>query len=131
MTARWSVAAAVVAGVVLAALPFWRYAAPFWSGIPHVDHEPWYDGQLGMTGDHHVELVRSERGVEVYVSDAWRRPVRVANASLAVDGGTPIELRADEERLVAETRLDGSEATVTAVLSDGKRLAITFQLADE
>ena len=123
-------AAAVVAGVVLAALPFWRYAAPLRSGMPHADHEPWYDGQLGMAGEHHVELVRSARGVEVYVSDAWRRPVRAASASLAVDGGAPIELRADGERLVADTRLDRGEATVTAVLPDGKRLAITFQLPD-
>jgi len=74
--------------------------------------------------------VHGERGVEVYVSDAWRRPVRAASASLAVDGGAPIELRAEDERLVADTRLDGGEATVTVVLPDGKRLAITFQLAD-
>ena len=129
MTARQR-AVAVVAGVVLAALPFWRYAAPLWTATPHADHEPWYDGQLGMVGEHHVELVRSARGVEVYVSDAWRRPVRPTRAWLAVDGGPPIALRPDGERLVADTPLDGREATVTAVLSDGRPLAITFQLAD-
>ena len=125
--ARWVLAA--VAGLVVASLPFWRYAAPLFSPIPHGDHEPWYDGQLGMVGDHHIELVRGEYDTHVYVSDASRRPVRPARASVVVDGGPPIDLRAEEDYVVADTPLHGREATVTAVLSDGSRLTITFQLA--
>ena len=122
---------AVLAGIVVASLPFWHYAAPPVAVAPHADHEPWYDGQLGMAGDHHIELVRSVRGTEVYVSDGSRRPIHPASASLVVDGGQPIALLADGDRLVSDTQLQGREATVIAVLADGQRLAVTFQLAAE
>ena len=128
MTSRRAIVA-VVAGLVLASLPFWRYAAPLLSPMPHGDHEPWYGGQLGMVGEHHIELVHDEHGAQVYVSDASRRPVHPASASLVVDGGPPIDLRAEGDCVVADTPLHGREATVTAVLADGRRLAITFQLA--
>ena len=128
---RTRLALAVLAGLVVASLPFWHYTAPPVTLTGHDDHEPWYGGQLGMAGDHHIELVRSERGTEVYVSDASRRPVYPTSVSLVVDGGSPIALRADDERAVTETRLQGREATVTAVLADGKRLEVTFQLAAE
>ena len=130
------VALAVVAGVVVGGLSFWHYAAPPGSpvhgdqGSPtsHVDHEPWYGGQLGMVGDDHIELVRTERGTEVYVSDAWRRPVKPASAWVVVDGGPHIDLQPDEDAAVSETQLKGREATVTAVLKDGRRLEVSFAL---
>jgi hypothetical protein len=122
---------AVLAGIIVASLPFLHYVAPPVTVGPHADHEPWYDGQLGMAGDHHIELVRSGRGTEVYVSDGWRRPVYPTSASLVVDGGQPIALRPDGDRLLTDTQLQGREATVTAILADGSRLAVTFQLAAE
>lgn len=125
---RLRLALAVAVGLAVASLPFWHYTAPPVDLIAHDDHEPWYGGQLGMAGDHHVELVQSERGTEVYVSDRSRRPVYPASASVAVDGGQPIELRAEGEYLTSDARLEGREATVTAVLPDGARLAVTFQL---
>jgi hypothetical protein len=121
-------ALAVVAGVVVASAPFWHYAAPPWSPAPHGDHEPRYGGVLGMVGDHHVELVRSARGTGVYVSDAWRRPVRPASAWLVVDGGSRIDLRLEDDALVSDAPLPGGQATVTAVLPDGRRLEIGFTL---
>lgn len=125
------IALAVVAGLIVASLSFWHYAAPPGSSAPHGDHEPWYGGQLGMVGDHHIELVRGERDTEVYVSDASRRPVRPASASVVVDGGSPIDLRPEGDAVVADTPLQGREATVTAVLSDGRRLEISFDLDAE
>jgi hypothetical protein len=122
------IALAVVAGVVVASLSFWHYAAAPGSPAPHGDHEPWYGGQLGMVGDHHIELVRGERDTQVYVSDAWRRPVRPASASVVVDGGSPIDLHPEGDAVVADTPLKGGKATVTAVLSDGRRLVIGFTL---
>lgn len=137
------IALAVLAGVVVASLSFWHYAAPPGSrlshgdsraggpSVAHDDHEPWYGGQLGMVGDDHIELVRNERGTEVYVSDAWRRPIRPAEAWVVVDGGPRIGLDPEDDELVSETQLHGHEATVTAVLSDGRRLEVSFPLAAE
>ena len=131
------IALAVLAGVAVASLSFWHYAAPPGSPVSHADadahgdHEPWYGGQLGMVGDDHIELVRSERGTEVYVSDAWRRPIRPGSAWVVVDGGPRIDLDPEDDAAVSETQLQGNEATVTAVLPDGRRLEISFMLHAE
>ena len=84
-----------------------------------------------MVGDDHIELVRGERDTEVYVSDASRRPVRPASASVVVDGGSPIDLAPRATPWWPTRQLQGREATVTAVLSNGRRLEISFDLDAE
>jgi hypothetical protein len=128
------IALAVAAGVVVGGLSFWHYAAPPGPAVSerdplaHADHEPWYGGQLGMVGDDHIELVRSARGTEVYVSDAWRRPVQPKSAWIVVDGGPRIDLHPDDDDVETDAQLHGREATVSAVLPDGRRVEISFKL---
>lgn len=119
-------ALAVAAGLALAALPFLRYAH-FGAGA-HADHEPHHGGQLGMVGEHHVELVQRDGRFEVYVSDAWRRPLRPARGRLAPDRGAPLELSWSGGRLVAPAALGGRKVEVAIELDDGTTLAIGFDL---
>src|SRR5262249_1388397 len=49
---------------------------------PPTDHSPKHGGMLGMQGDRHVELVERRGGeIEVYVYDAWTRPIDLKGAS--------------------------------------------------
>lgn len=70
MTGR-QVVLATLAGLALGAAPFLRYAH-FGAPEAHTDHEPRHGGQLGMVGDHHIEVVRDGAQIRVYVSDARR-----------------------------------------------------------
>ena len=117
---------AVVAGLLLGTIPFARYAHFDGRAEAHADHEPHHGGQLGMVGDHHVELVRRGGRVEVYVSDAWRRAVRPTRGSIAFEDGAEQPLAWKDGRLVATDRETATTATLVVVLSDGTRLAIEF-----
>jgi hypothetical protein len=130
MTARRA-AAALVAGLLLGTLPLWRYAPLAVSSAPHVDHEPRHGGQLGMAGDHHIELARRAGRVEAWVSDAWRRPLEPRRAWAVFDGAARLPLRWDGDRLVAVPAPAAREVEVIAVLPDGTRVAIGFRLAAE
>src|SRR5512139_186450 len=83
---------AVVAGLVLATFPFLHYAHLGGHGEAHADHEPHHGGQLGMVGDHHIELVRHRGQIQVFVSDASRRPVQPAQGWITFDGSAAMPL---------------------------------------
>ena len=96
--------AAAGAGLMLFALPF------FQSGLgeshahgpgPHMDHSPRHGGTLVMVGDYHLEVVEGTQTLEVYVSDAERRPLRPLAARVTFDDGAPHELAWSGYRIVA------------------------------
>jgi hypothetical protein len=120
------IAASVAMGLGLATLPFWRYTALVGTGVAHADHAPHYGGQLGMSGEHHVELVRRGGRVEAFVSDAWRRLVRPREGWVVYDRAVPALLRWDGDRLVGADEPAAHEIETVVVLADGARLAITF-----
>jgi hypothetical protein len=95
---------AFAAGCALFALPFLQ------SGLaeshshapgPHMDHDARHGGSLLMVGDFHVEVVESDRAIELYVSDAERRPLRPRSADATYDGRREGDVRWDSYRLVA------------------------------
>ncbi len=118
--------AALAAGLVLAALPFGRYAHPGAPGAPHADHAPRHGGRLVMTGDHHVELVRRHGRAEIFVSDARRRPLRPRAGWVVFDGGIRARLRWEDHRLVAADDPEAREVEARVVLRDGTRVAAAF-----
>lgn len=82
--------AAVALGLALGALPFVQYGVDAGHGSgAHADHTPHRGGVLQMTGDHHLEVVLSAEGIRVFVSDAWRRPIRADSAFARFDGAAP------------------------------------------
>ena len=90
--------AALIVGSVLGAIPFLNYGiggAHVHAGAPHSDHEARHGGQVLMLGDHHIELVDRGASIELYLSDASRRPVRPNWVSVSFDGGpeTPVVWR--------------------------------------
>ena len=115
-------------GAVLAASPFVRYGAGA-PGAPHADHEPRHGGQLGMVGDHHLELVRGRDGIEVFVSDAWRRPLPARDGTLRFDGRDTRPLRWSGDRLVGPDVAGSRAVEAVVTLLDGTRLALTFDAA--
>jgi len=119
--------AALAAGLVLGALPFWRYAPLGTSSAPHADHEPRHGGTLGMAGDHHVELLRAAGRVEAWVSDARRRPVRPAAAWVVFDGSVRVPLAWEGDRFVGSDRDAARLVEVVASLPDGAQLAVGFE----
>jgi hypothetical protein len=117
---------AIAAGLVLSTLPFLRYVHLGHSVLPHADHAPRHGGQLRMVGDYHVELLRGGGRVEVFVSDARRRPLEPDRAWVTFGAGAPQVLAWDGHRFVGPDAPDARELEVVAVLSDGTRLALRF-----
>ena len=125
MTVGHTIAAAAL-GCVLAALPFLHFAHFGEHGAAHADHEPRHGGQLGMVGDHHVEVVRRRGQVQVFVSDAWRRPIESARAWAVFDDGVPQPLIWSNHRHLGPDRADARTIGVEFLVSDGTRLATSF-----
>jgi hypothetical protein len=93
--------AAVIVGAILACLPFLVYGTSSHRHAPHADHAPRHGGDLFMIGDYHVELVERPERVELFLSDAVRRPLRPQAGSVALDGGGRVPMQWREQRLVA------------------------------
>jgi hypothetical protein len=124
-------AVAVVVGLVLGTMPWWRYAAPGLSGGAHASHDPAYGGQLAMVGEHHVELVRDGRRLEVHVSDAWRRPVRPLALHAVVDGGPSLPLEWQGHRFVGAYAGRAHEIeTIVTLPESGETLRVAFHVGD-
>jgi hypothetical protein len=117
--------AAVVVGLVLGALPFVRYVH-LGPHEPHADHEPRHGGQLGMVGDHHVELVRTPGRIAVFVSDARRRPVTPLAGSVVVDGVRAIPLVWRDHRLAGAGADGVRRMDVVVELAGGAQLRMGF-----
>lgn len=121
---------ATAAGLLLATLPFVRYAHWAGHGAAHADHEPHHGGQLGMTGDFHIELKRGpQQLVEAFVSDAWRRPVHPREGWLVFDRDGVVPLRWQDDRLVGADTTPAREIEAIVVLTDGTRLALSFDFS--
>jgi hypothetical protein len=64
------------------------------------DHRPYHGGMVGMAGDRHLELAVVPSGkqaeLQLYVTDAYRRPIPLAglSASAVVNGGREMPLEA-------------------------------------
>lgn len=123
------IVSALALGLVLATFPFLRYAAGEHDhGKPHMDHTPHHGGQLGMTGDHHVEIVRREGRIEIFVSDAHRRPIEAASGKLTFEGDKVVPLDRAEGKLVCADIEAARDVEVEATLTDGTKLEIAFAL---
>jgi hypothetical protein len=120
---------AIIVGAILATLPFWRYVHCGGAAAPHADHPARHGGQLGMVGDYHIEVRRHLRRVEAFVSDARRRSVRPLEGWVVFDGATTVPLHWENHRLVGSDQPDARIVEAIVVLSDGTRLATSFDFS--
>jgi len=84
-----------------------------------------------MVGDYHLELVVGRDQIELYLSDAYRRPLRPEGASLDFDDGEQVELAWRRGRLVGRRPAGlGPEAQCTVRLVDTTVLSMSFVFDD-
>jgi hypothetical protein len=117
---------AVLLGLVLFALPFLKYGVGGHAHGPHTDHAPRHGGELLMVGDYHLERVVRGPAVEIFVSDALRRPVRPASARMLLDDGTERPLTWRDHRLVAPRPTAPGGALYEVTVSHGPVLSNRF-----
>lgn len=112
-------------------------------GAAHTDHNPKHGGMLVMQGDYHFELAAHHGGrMEVYVYDAWTKPLSVAKGTAKVTlempaaaGAAAPPVTVDLEPLADGTAFHGNSpdadralaATVEVTLPDTS-LSMTFPL---
>jgi hypothetical protein len=120
--------AAVISGAILFTLPFQLY---LFAGShhgdrtqPHTDHDPHHGGTVVMVDDHHLEIVETDGRVEVYVTDALRRPVQPTDGDVSFDDGATAALVWNAYRLVAQTPRTFTWGDYGVRLKDGTVLAI-------
>jgi len=116
---------AIALGCFLAAVPFLRYRVGSPHPTRHSDHGARHGGVLGMVGDLHLEVVRRGGHVEVYLSDAYRRPLEAARGKIAFDDGRTAPLVWEGTRLVGADDVASTELTCTVLLEDGRSLEMS------
>jgi len=124
------IALAVAAGLFLASFPLLRYWHFGAAHAPHADHEAWFGGQLGMVGDHHIEVVRRMGKVEVYVSDARRQPLQATAAWAVFDDKVRRPLRWESPGFVGEDEPQADRVEAVVDLADGSHLALSFDFGE-
>jgi hypothetical protein len=117
---------AVLVGLLLFALPFLKYGVGGHAHGPHTDHAPRHGGELRMVGDYHLERVVRGPRVEIFVSDALRRPLRPSAGRMLLDDGTERPLVWREHRLVTSRVPDAGGAVYEVTVADGPVLTTRF-----
>ena len=118
---------ALVAGAILFALPFVQSGLGDGhadGGASHMDHAAHHGGSLLMLGNHHLEVVEGMQTLELYVSDAGRRPLRPDAATVVFDSGEQQSLEWSGYRLVARKPAHYEWADYRITLPDGPPLSI-------
>jgi len=119
---------AVIAGAILFTLPFQMYgrggAHHGGHSEPHGDHAARHGGTLVMVDDYHLEIVERDTSVEVYVTDALRRPVQPIGGSVVFDDAARAALTWSGYRLVANTLTPFAWGDYEVQLDGGSVLAI-------
>jgi len=127
-----SLAGATICGAALFALPFLQ--SGLWDtgshGALHMDHEPRHGGRLLMLGNHHLEIVERAGTLELYVSDAERRPLRPENASIAFDANPAVPMVWSSYRMTAPHPARYEWADYRIALPDGAA-PLTIKLPSE
>lgn len=98
-----SLAGATLAGLALAGLPFFQSGLGETGshGAFHMDHQPHHGGRLLMLGNHHLEILEKDGRLELFVSDAERRPLTPDAATIAFDAAAPVPLTWTGYRMTA------------------------------
>jgi len=118
---------AIALGCFLAAVPFLRYRFGSPHPTAHSDHGAQHGGVLGMVGDLHLEVVRRDGHVEIYLSDAYRRPLAAARGEIAFDDGSTAALVWEETHLVGADAAASAELKCTVFLEDGRALEMSVE----
>lgn len=119
---------AVALGCFLALVPFlrYRYGAPH--PTAHSDHAARHGGVLGMVGDVHLEVVRRAGSIEVYPSDAYRRPLQAAGGEVVFADGRRAPLTWTGTRLEGADLARSDELGCTVVLGDGRSVQMSVEI---
>jgi len=121
--------AATIVGLGLFAMPFLQYGlggGHSHAAGPHSDHGARHGGHLVMLHDYHLELVEHRDSVELYLSDAFRRPLRPASCTVAFDGGSPTACEWRSHRSVVPKPVDAQIGLYQIHVHDGPLLTLKF-----
>lgn len=121
-------AGAVAVGLALGATWFVRYGAGGAHGDAHQDHTAHHGGIVGMVGDVHMEIVRADDALSVYLSDAYRRPLRARGGTAAFEHGPTISLTWNGASLSAPDVPQSVFVTCTAHLANGTTVEMSVAL---
>lgn len=124
---RWALLGAVALGAYLALAPFLRYRLASPHPAAHADHRPRHGGILGMAGDVHLEVVRRQGRIEIFLSDSYRRALRAKGGRVEFADGPSTPLAWQEDRLVAPDHPASDELTCTVLLDDGSIARMTVE----
>jgi hypothetical protein len=118
--------AALLAAPVLLLLPFLLFGGGDHHGgaAPHADHDPRHGGRVVMIGDHHVEIVERGGAVEIYPSDAVRRPLPLASGRAISRDGSAHPLAWERDRLLARPPVADTAERYEIAVPDGPVLAL-------
>ncbi len=121
--------AATVLGLGLFVMPFLRYGlggGHSHAAGPHSDHGARHGGHLVMLHDYHLELVEQQDAVELYLSDAFRRPLRPASCEANFDNHPPTPCEWRSHRSVVAKPIDAKSGVYQVWVDDGAPLMLKF-----